>query len=185
MLRHKRSAHPDEDSEEDAMSDISVQEDIFGPVDENNYDNSDDDMSVTSEKSLDIDPWEYIVEEAFDKCQSQYETEVKELMEEDTEISESEARENVFEDMKSTYRKAMMNIFGRKLVWFDAMKKDPIYKAIKKTVNQLIATEHYEGEEALKYAILKRRFLFDKVLDNYVTPQLEEEEDTEQMEDTE
>ena len=59
MLRHKKSAHSDVDSGEDAISDTSVQEDIFGPVPEtvsDSSDDEDDDVSITSEDSVDIDP---------------------------------------------------------------------------------------------------------------------------------
>lgn len=185
MLRHKKSAHPDTDLEEDAMSEVSVQEDIFGPESENSRDSSDENMSVTSENPADIDPWQDIVDETFAECQSQFESEVRELMEDDTEISEEDARETVFKDMKSTYRKAMMNIFGSKMLWFNTLKKDPIYKAVKKTVSQLIDTEDYQIDEALKYAILKRRFLFDKILSDYEIPQLNEGEDVEQEIDSE
>lgn len=182
MLRHKRSAHSNEDSDEDAMSDVTDQEDIFGSVDENESDNSDDDMSVTSENSSGIDPWQEVVDEAFQECQSQYEEEVREIMQDDTDLSESEAKKDVFEDMRGTYRKALMNSFGAKLMWFDSIKRDTIYKTIKKTVNQLKETEDYDEQEAVKYAILKRRFLFDKVLDSYDVPQLdaEQEEETKQ-----
>ena len=185
MLRHKKSAHPDEDLEEDAMSEVSVEEDIFGPVKENSNDSSDENMSVTSENSVDIDPWQDIVDETFAECQSQFESEVSELMEDDTDISEEDAREIVYKDMKNTYRKAMMDIFGTKMLWFNALKKDPIYKAVKKTVSQLIDTEDYQADEALKYATLKRRFLFDKILSDYEIPQLKEGEDGEQETDSE
>jgi hypothetical protein len=169
------------------MSDIPVKEDIFGPVDDtdSNHSNDDDDSSIASEESLTIDPWDDVVDEVFQKCQSQYDSKVKELMEEETDISDSEAKERVFRNMRTTYREAMMNTFGSKLIWFDAMKKDPIYKSIKKTVNRLIDADGYDEEEALKYGILKRRFLFDKVLTSYDNPELEGEDDMEQEEDIE
>jgi hypothetical protein len=175
MLRHKKSMHSD--SEYDDMSDSDEQDDIFGSA----SDKEADAMSVTSsDDSLDYDPWQDIVDEAFNKCQAQFQVNVNKLTEKDGEISENEAEEIVFKDMKTKYRKAMMNAFGSKLVWFDVMKKDPIYKAIKKTVNQLISDEQYDPQEAVKYAILKRRFLFDKVLDTYVSPQLNNDIDDEQ-----
>ncbi|XP_052804040.1 uncharacterized protein LOC128234087 [Mya arenaria] len=99
------------------------------------------------------------------KSQSQYEEKVRELMQEDADLSESEAKKDVLEDMRGTYRKALLNIFEARLTWFDAIK----------TVNQLKDTENYEEQEAVKYAILKRRFLFDKVLDSYNVPQLDAE----------
>ena len=73
ILRHKRSAHSNEDSDEDAITDVTDQEDVFGPDDENESDNSNGNMSVTSENSSDCDPWQEIVDDAFQKCQSQSE----------------------------------------------------------------------------------------------------------------
>lgn len=178
MLRHKKYAHSDEESEDDAMSDISEHEDIFGPVDAEETEGSSENESEHSEQ---FDPWQVIVDEAFDKCQPQYQNDVEKLME-DSNTSEIEAREKVFETMRKTFRKAMMNSFGSKLVWFDAMKKDRTYKSIKQTVNQLSDKESYEPAEALKYGIIKRRFLFDKILDEYIAPEvpqdMEEEVDS-------
>jgi hypothetical protein len=74
----------------------------------------------------------------------------------------------------------MLNTFGSKLLWFDAMKKDPVYKPINATFQQLIDSKGYDPEEALKYGILKRKFLFDKVLERYDIPDLEGEDDNTQ-----
>ena len=79
---------------------------------------------------MDIDPWEEIVQEAFDQCQSQYQHEVKEAMEEDNDISECEAKKTNFRGNEKHLPKSHNELFGNKLVWFDVMKKDPIYRAI-------------------------------------------------------
>jgi hypothetical protein len=97
-------------------------------------------------------------------------------MEVNNDISDAEAMEDVYQDMKSTYRTAMLNTFGSKLLWFDAMKKDPVYKSIKATIQQVIDSKGYDPEEALEYSILKRNFLFDKVLERYDIPDLEGED---------
>jgi hypothetical protein len=70
MLRHKKSAHLDMDSDQDVMSDVSEKEDIFGSNEDNesSHSDSDDDTSVSSDEPLEIDPWSYIVDEAFQKC---------------------------------------------------------------------------------------------------------------------
>jgi hypothetical protein len=101
MLRHRKSAHSEQDSNEDmmsnidseweAMSDVSVKEDIFGPIEDNESSHSDNEDDA--EKSLMTDPWDNIVAEAFQKCQSLYDSMVNELMEDDTDISLSEAKE--------------------------------------------------------------------------------------------
>ncbi|KAL4236047.1 hypothetical protein ACF0H5_004433 [Mactra antiquata] len=175
MLRHKKTAHSDA---KDVMSDSLEKENIFGKLDESDTASSDEAMmSENSSPSTDLDPWNEIIDEAYQKCQSQYDSKVAEIMDEDSDVSDEEAREDAFEDMRSVYRTAMMNSFGSKLLWLQAMKRDPIYKSIKKTFNRLVEIEDFDNEEALKYAILKRKFLFDKVLDAYDLPDLSEKKD--------
>ena len=50
--------------------------------------------------------------------------------------------------MQSAYRKAAMTIFMNRMSWFDAIRKDPIYNAIKRTATHLIEFDDYEPEEA-------------------------------------
>ena len=176
MLRHKRSTHSESDSEYGEVSEPSG--DIFGAE-------SDDMSDSTSEDTAKIDPWQEVVEEAFTKCRAQFQTNVDKVMKEDADISESEAEKNVFKDMKKVYRKALMNAFGNRIVWFDGMKKDPTYKAIKKSVNHLVSKEDYEPLEALKYGIHKRKFLFDKVLDAFAKPRLNDDDMEDEREDSE
>ena len=170
MLKHKRSTYQDSDNDDDdELLNVSSKspriygsnEDIFGTSDEN-WSSDDDDGKVAETTS---DPWDIIVNESFQRCQSLFDEGVNELIKRNSDISEEEAEEHVFKSMKESYRSAI-----HKLLWFDAMKKDPIYKTIKKTVNRLIDTEQYEHDEALKYAMLKRKFLFDKILDTYDIP---------------
>ena len=78
--------------------------------------------------------------------------------------------------MRPVYSKTAMTILGEKLEWFSAMKRDPIYKAIRNTASKL-EDEDYNKDEALKYAIHKRRFLFEKKLKRYEAPEMETDED--------
>ena len=190
MLRHKATKHKlpadsySDDSDDDDMSDVSPKkrriygskEDIFGIIADTQSKDSDSDIDDIASKER-MDPWELIADEAFKKCQSQYVSKVN--AEEDSAITEKEAKERAFSSMKGVYRVAMMNSFIKQLLWFNAMKKDPVYKAVKRTVNRLIDTEDYEKEEALKYAILKRQFLFDRILDTYEFPSTEKGDDME------
>ena len=52
------------------------------------------------------------------------------------------------------------------------MKQDPVHRAIKRTAKLLNQDEEFESEESLKYATKKRKYLFDKVLQEYNPPEL-------------
>ena len=57
------------------------------------------------------------------------------------------------------------------------MKKDPIHEKIRKTVKRLREDEDYDQEEAWKYAVKKRKFLFDGLLKTYNPPETNEDSD--------
>ena len=121
------------------------------------------------------DPWDSVIERAFDKCQDQFEKEVAKMIRK-RKISETGARRHVYQDMQSTYRKAVINIFTKRMVWFDEIRRHPVYKTIKKTATNFIDLEDYNPEEAWKSAIGKRKYIFDNILEEYYPPELEEEE---------
>ena len=77
MLRHKRTVHADDfdgKEEESEMSDSTEEPET--------KDSDHDSLSESEQTSDDEeDPWNEIVYQAFEECQSQYEDKVKELME--------------------------------------------------------------------------------------------------------
>jgi len=112
------------------------------------------------------DPWEGVIQKAFEKCDDKYQEEMEKLMKR-KKLSRSDAGRRVYQDMGSAYRKAVMSIFMNRMTWFDAMRKDQIYKAIKKTATNLIELDDYEPEEAWKSAVAQRKYLLDKLLEDY------------------
>ena len=59
-------------------------------------------------------------------------------------------------------------------MWFESIKNDPIHTAIKATARRLKNEDDFESEESWKYAVKKRKFLFDKLLKEYNPPKLSE-----------
>ena len=94
-------------------------------------------------------------------------------------MDEAEARKLVYRNMLPIYRKVLTNLFVDKVLWFRAMKRDAIFKTVKRTASDLIDLDDYDGEEAWKSAVNKRKFLFDRVSKEYEPPEVSvrEEED--------
>jgi hypothetical protein len=178
MLRHKKGAHTQEEEEEEA--DLSTTD-----LSESETENSTEEQEETdTDKGLmsdSYDPWDSVVQKAFDKCAEQFEEEVTKLVHTDG-ISTSEARSHVYNDMRSKYRKAMITVFTNRMVWFDALRKHSVYKAIKKTATNLIDLDDYSPDEAWKSAIGQRKYLFDTILDEYSPPEMESEDDESESE---
>ncbi|KAL4231794.1 hypothetical protein ACF0H5_009370 [Mactra antiquata] len=115
-----------------------------------------------------------LVEEVFEQYQNRYENEVSALMSQQN-ITEEEARDQTFNLMKNTYRKALTNVFTENVLWINALKDSPVLQSIKKTVDSAIQTEDFDSEEAWKYAVNKRKFLFEAVIEGYNPPELSQE----------
>ena len=182
MLRHKQTIHDfASEEEEEEASDLSV----YGE-DPDYYSNEDIFLSpdTDSEEMTEEDPWDNIVDEAIEECQSQYEDKVKDLMDSE-DVDQKTARSKAFEELRPVYRKAMIRQFIAKIMWFNLIKRDRTFKAIKRTVMRLEEKEGYGKEEAWKYSMSKRKYLFDEILKQYHPPLLNESQDMDADEDEE
>jgi polyhydroxyalkanoate synthesis regulator protein len=136
---------------------------------------STEEIDVKSPDTSDMyDPWESVIQKAFEKCQEQFEEEVQKLLSKSNR-NETEVKKQVYEDMKSVYRKAVSSVFTNRMMWFNAIQKDSLYKAIKKTANQLMELDDYGKEEAWKYAVSKRKYIFDDLLEQFAPPEMNRE----------
>ena len=158
-----------EEEEEPAMSDSN--EDAESII------SNEDDITSTSETEDGEDSWDEIVNHAFEDCQLDYEEKVKYLMESE-DLDKTTAQIKAFKELRPLYRKATMRYFVEKMIWFNEIKQDRIFNAIKKTALNLKQEEAYGIEEAWKYSASKRKYLFDEILKQYVPPEVS---DTEQM----
>ena len=59
------------------------------------------------------------------------------------------------------------------------MKKDPLHKKITDTAKQLRDKDEFDEDDALRYAIKKRRYLFDGKLEEFDPPTYSLDEDDE------
>ena len=75
-------------------------------------------------------------------------------------------------------------MYDTEMLWFHAMRKDPVFLAVKTTVSDLKLLDDYENEEAWKSAVNKRKFLFDRILKEYDPPELSWPEDGDNDDDT-
>ena len=172
MLRHKRTFHAgdlDSFEEESEMSDTTEKP---------KTNDSDHDSLSESEHTSDDeeDPWNEIIFQAFEDCQSQYEDKVKDLMDSE-DIDHETARSKAYKELRPVYRKALTHSFIEKVLWYNVIKRDPIFRAVQSTALRLKEDEDYGTEETWKYSVSKRKYLFDNILKQYI-PALVEDMDT-------
>lgn len=161
MLRHKRSVHRQEES------DTSETEQMLS-------EDSDETESDNEEAVDKYDPWDSLIQKTFEQCRDEFEERVSNLTHK-RHIDQEEARNTAYEELQPIFRKALMALFTSRVTWFNAMQTDPIYKAIRKTAKGLMEGEDYGRDEAWKYAISKRKYLLDTVLEEFDPPKMAEE----------
>ena len=150
LMRHKQAKHQDNDLDSEMMNENSNISDTEEEID---------------------DPMDRLVDEVFKQYQHIYEKQVLDIINKEN-ISEEEARVRIYTSMRNTYRKALTDVFTDNVVWFTSLKNSPIFQSIKKTVNRVIESEDFDKEEAWKYAVNRRKFLFEAVLDDYNPPEV-------------
>ena len=169
MLRHKRTVHAgdlDSSEEESEMSDTTEEQ--------KTNDSYHDSLSESKHTSDDEeDPWNEIISQAFEDCQSQYEDKVKDLMDSE-DIGHETARSKAYKELRPVYRKALTRSFIGKVLWYNVIKRDPTFRAVQNTALRLKEDEDYGTEEAWIYSVSKRKYLFDNILKQYIPPLVED-----------
>lgn len=168
-----------EDSQSSFLSNVSSTDHEEQDIADNDTDSVTSDESNYSNQEDSNDPWTVLVDRTFEKCGSEFAEEVNMLIDEGE--NEEEAREEAYSNMLPLFRKDIMGRYLERMVWYDEIKKDPVHRKIKSTVKRLIEEEDYDQIEALKYAVKKRKFLFDDILQSYDPPEVDN--DTEDTED--
>ena len=172
MLRHKKNKHGSlRKGDPMSASESELTETEISESDTDHDMSEGDEASDANTVDEEEDPWDSVVQKAFDQCQDQFERRVNELLRSNY-ISEEEARQRVYLDMRSTYRKAASGVFTDRMLWFHAIRKQPVYKAIQKTVKNFVELDDYSSEEAWKSAVGQRKYLFDTILTRYNPPDL-------------
>ena len=161
MLRHKRNVHSQkEGSDSDDSMDIEQK-----PV----TDESDSKQHVSN-----YDPWDSLIQKAFEQCRQEFEQMVTKLS---GQTSLNKALDRAYEEPRSSYGKALANNLCQQMMWFITIQKDPVYKRMHKTVKDVMMTDDYSKEEAWKYAISKRKLL-DSILEDFDPPSVDADNDT-------
>ena len=82
----------------------------------------------------------------------------------------AEAERKTFDELKSNYRQALISNYHDLVQMGNILKKDPIHKQIVATAKRLRSKEDYDLAENYAWAVKKRKFLLERILDNYETP---------------
>ncbi len=71
--------------------------------------------------------------------------------------------ENYTEDAWSERTSSLTDIYKEYMVFFHQKKSDPIHQKVQNTMKRLRDEDEMDWDEALDFAVKKRRFLFEQL----------------------
>ena len=154
----------DEEMEEDSQTDEDVSDD-----ENEEHNDDDDDMSDSdSQDSENIEEsvWSPIIEEAKARHHQGYEELVQKLLNDGFE--EETARSKAYHHILSQLQREARHIYLNKLKWIREMRKDPINRKVMETKQSFMDEDEFDGEEALEAAVKKRKFLLNRIFEDDV-----------------
>ena len=93
------------------------------------------------------------------------------------------ASDKAYGDSKVKLLNKMANIFLNGLAWARRMYKDSTYRKLKKSVRVVQEREEFDDQEAMEYALRKRRFLLERILRYFKLPWETDEDSHSETED--
>ena len=131
-----------------------------------------------SRKSQKTNPWDRLMRSTYRDNQDQFDETVENTLQETPNTDLESAEEMAYEELKPKYRSSLVSKYQDLVALGSALKKDPVHKKVMSTAHRLRDEEDYDEEEAMQYAVKKRRYLLERKLDEYERPSFTVEEET-------
>ena len=156
-------------------------EDYFGKYDPEeledgttDYSSDDDneDEIPSKKKKHKIRPLDVIIKKTREQLQDTFSETVEETLAEHPNMDTDEAVEIVYEELKHIWYPTKY-LVGHT----HALKRCPVHRRIKETVERLREDEDYDDDESTQYATKKRKFLIERKLDEHDPPSYEEDDE--------
>lgn len=166
LERHREKVHDIQENatedEEDATDQESVEESEQESQNETEEEEgSENDVQEEEEETWERSPWEDLGD---DVLLSSYQEKLDELV--NVYTQEGGSKEEAYDRAESAilphFRDAVRELYKDKIIFMREMRADPIHKKVMDTVRRLRDEEDYDYEEALDYALEKRKFLINR-----------------------
>ena len=182
MERHRAVAHPCADSEEDSSVTEDPIEDIDPGIDvsdsqRSTHDNSSsDDQSSTDDEEEDDSVWTSIRELSWTpEIDDTFDNKKAELVERG--MSTGDAHQIAYKRVLPNLRRNIAMNYMKKILEHTKLRQDPIHQQNLKTKRKLQEEDDYESEEAMRYAVKKRKYLILKATGTLSGDELEDEDE--------
>ena len=166
LRRHLESGicKQNEQSEDDPSDDSESQQD-------NEDDNSTNEEDELPQSQSEFDPLNKLLQLSDDSLQDTLDETCKTYLEKNPGMEIAEAERKTFDELKSIYGQALISNYHDLVQMGNILKKDPIHKHIVATAKRLRSDEDYDLAESYAWTP-KKKFLLERILDNYEMPKL-------------
>ena len=153
------------------------------PSDDSESQQGDEDVNSTNEEDeipqsqSEFDPWNKLLQLSYDSLQDTFDKTCETYLEQNPGMEIAEAVRKTFDELKSNYRQALISNYHDLVQMGNILKKDPIHKQIVATAKRLRSEEDYDLAESYAWALEKREFLLEGILDNYEMPKYSTKEE--------
>jgi hypothetical protein len=195
MERHVNLKHGKDDDSEVSHQDVGLQVTDDEAEDNSSNDNEEDESEdgddsedkETSESSSDTSSdeddeessiWEHLWQEAWTETLLQSFRKKKEASIDDG-WGNKDAHQHAYMEVLPKLRRNIFNLYTSRWLQEKEMRKDPIHKKIDATKRKLMLEEDYDPEEAMHYAVKKRRYLIQEATGTQSDDELSESFDME------
>ena len=145
------------DDNEPNIKDKAETDDIDIDVDDEEEEEEEAEEEEEDKEEDSDNPWRILIQEAFERCLSEFERVT--VARGDIGVDQDDAQKLVYYNMLPAHGKGLANSFVTEMLWFHAMRKDPIFLSMKTTVSDLKLLEDYDNEGAWKSAVNERNFV--------------------------
>jgi len=153
LERHKECAHPEHDIDEDttsAQESLSADETVAETATETGESSGEDDSSMNEDdSSIDEESREYLLREMMASAHCVVLAREEDLPE---------------DAYLETVRKVFLDKYNTLLKQQNELEESDIHHKVQTTIERLMDKEDYTTQEAIKYGLHKRQYLFDELL---------------------
>lgn len=164
------SSEPNDDKKEDIFGKYNEKHLRRSHTDTDDEETDDEEDETPKKKTSKIRPWDKIMNATISRLQDTFNEKVEELFGKESDMDIEDAEVMAYEELKPRYAGEILDVYKNLVGLAAALKKDPMHQKITNTAKRLRDEHDYDADEAMKYAIKKRRFLFEKLLDDYDPP---------------
>ena len=118
----------------------------------------------TNDSDEEADPWRALIDEATAELHTKH-SELVQSFENDG-FSKIDAKKQAFVAILPALRKELGNVYMDRLQWMSQLKRDPVHRKIMKTRDAFVADDEFDPDEALVAAVIKRKFLLERMLED-------------------